>query len=883
MRAVCASDRGGRGAGGRIALLCAVTVLAVLAGAGTVRAAKKKQRVPAPSPKPTATAVVRAAVTDLVASFGARYPGGAAYLKRLDNLERRMAAAKGDKKNLDAKFAALRREALIANPLVSGRGILFVVRSQYLNDHHNTATMFQTDEINTAKFRGPGAMKVVDFSGGPAGKVRTLLTVERGVARDPEVSFDGGRILFSMRRDVGDDYHVYEMRADGSALRQLTFGRGVSDIDPLYLADGRIAFTSTREPKYCMCNRHIMGNMFRMDADGANIHQIGRSTLHEGHGTLMPDGTILYDRWEYVDRNFGDAQGLWTCNPDGTNHVIYYGNSTRSPGAILDARVIPGTGQQRFVATYSSCHDRPWGAIALVDRQRGLDSPGPEMRIWPAMAAGLVGKGNYDSFKKTNPKYEDPYPLAEWAAPPGGPAPEWLGAGKYFLVSRMTGKGEATGIYLLDVFGNEVLVHAEGAGCFDPMPLGPRRLPAGTPDRADLSQKRGAFYVQNVYRGTGMEKVTPGAVKYLRVVESPEKRFWTKPGWVGGGAQAPAMNWHDFNNKRILGTVPVEADGSAYFTLPADRFVFFQLLDADGMMVQTMRSGTIVRPGETTGCVGCHDNRLTAATNRPATAMRKPPRDLTPWYGPERLFSYVAEVQPMLDKHCVRCHDFDKKAAKKLVLAGDRTLVFNASYNELWRKKYITAIGAGPAEVLPPYAWGSHRSKIIEVLRKGHNDVKLDRESFDRIVTWIDLNAPYYASYASGYGSNQAGRSPLDDKQIKELAGLTGVDFGRQKRHSNNLGPQVNFDRAGLSPCLTKLKTKDPVKYAKALAIIEAGRKILAARPRQDMPGAKLHGDDARRNEKYNRLARSEQDARRAALSGKKHYHRDGEISTREP
>jgi len=872
-----------RRAGGRVALVCTMTALALLAGSVRAGRKDKKEKTPPPAPARTASMseALRAAVTDIIASFGSRYPGGAGYLKRLDDIERRMKTAdKGAAKALDAELAALQREALIANPLVSGAPILFIVRNQYKNDHHNTATLFQNDEINTSKFQGPGSMKVIDFGGSAPGrvdvkgKVRTVLT-SKGVTRDPDVSFDGQRILFSMRNDIKDDYHVYEIGADGKGLRQVSFGRGISDIDPIYMPDGSIVTCSTREPKYCMCNRHIMANLFRMDADGANIRQIGRSTLFEGHAFLMPDGTILYDRWEYVDRNFGSAQGLWTCGPDGTNHVVYYGNSTMSPGAILDARVIPGTGGQQFIAIYSSCHDRPWGAMAMVDRQRGIDSPGPELRVWPANAAQIIGKGNFDAFKRTNPKYEDPYPLAELAPPPDGKGAEWLGAGKYFLVSRMIGRGEQTGLYLLDVFGNEILLHSESPGCYDPMPLAPRIRPPVVPERIDLKGKQGSFYVHNVYRGTGMDKVERGSVKTLRVIESPEKRFWTQPGWTGGGAQAPAMNWHDFNNKRILGDVPVEADGSAYFTLPADRFVYFQLLDKDGMMVQTMRSGTIVRPGETTSCVGCHEDRLSAVPNKMATALRRAPQRLQPWRGEPRLFSYIREVQPVFDKYCVRCHDYGGKGAKKLVLAGDRTLVFNASYNELWRKKYVTAIGAGPAEVLPPFTWGSHRSRIIEVLRKGHNDVKLDRESFDRLVTWIDLNAPYYASYAGTYAKNQAGRSPLDDKQIKELQKLTGVDFGRQRRHSSNLGPQVSFDRPDKSPCLAKLREKAPDKYAQALAIIAAGGKMLAERPREDMPRVTLQGEDARREEKYRRLAGVEEEVRRAVVAGEKHFYKD--------
>ncbi|MBE3071034.1 MAG: hypothetical protein IMZ66_12435, partial [Planctomycetes bacterium] len=798
---------------------------------------------------------LRAAVEDLADAFGARYGGAAGFLDRLAAIERRFAAAAPNElEAVRADLETLRREALIANPLVSGRPIVFVVRKQYRPDHHNTATMFQTGEINTGSFTGGGALKAIDLARG--GEVRTLLELPEGVARDPDVSFDAARVLFAMRRDIRDDYHLYEVDADGTGLRQLTFAPGVTDIDPLYLPDGRIAFTSTREPKYCMCNRHIMGNLFRMDADGANIHQIGHSTLHEGHGTLTPEGTILYDRWEYVDRNFGDAQGVWSCNPDGTNHAIVFGNNTKSPGAILDARAIPGT--DRLVATFSSCHDRPWGALAVVDRSRGIDGKDPVVRTWPPEAIRLVMEGNYDTFTRVQPKYEDPYPLDDASAP--------RAAGKYFLCSRQV-KGEEMGLFLVDVFGNEVRLHAEAPGCYDPMPLGPRPRPPTAPDRIRLDAADGLFYVHDVYIGTGMDRVKRGTVKYLRVVESPEKRFWTQPDWQGSGTQAPGMAWDDFNNKRILGTVPVEEDGSAYFAVPADRFVYFQLLDADGMMVQSMRSGTIVRPGETTGCVGCHEDRRTAVPSLRRLAMGRPASRLEPWRGPERLFSYTAEVQPVLDAHCVRCHDFGKKGAKKVVLAGDLARCFNVSYMELRRKGLVKVVGAGPPETQMPYAWGSRASRLVQVLRKGHNDVKLDAEAFDRLVTWIDINAPYYPSYASAYPNNLYGRCPLDNGQLDALGKLVSVDT--KGGHHDVL---ISFTRPELSPCLARLKgTSDPA-YREALAIIEAGKATLAARPREDMPGARLEGIEAEREAKYQRLARMEAEARQAILDGRKTY-----------
>jgi len=802
---------------------------------------------------------LRAAIEDLAATFPESYPDAERLLQRLDELCQQAATARAAKtEKLIEQLEKLRRRALLANPLLDAP-ILFVRRHQYRRDHHNTATMFQTGEINTGSFQGGAALRVLDVR---SGRTKTLLELPEGVVRDPDVHFDGRRIVVSLRRDRSDDYHIWQLAADGSSLVQLTFGQGVSDIDPIYLPDDRILFTSTREPKYCMCNRHIMGNLFVMNADGSNIHQIGHSTLHEGHATLLPDGSVLYDRWEYVDRNFGDAQGLWTTRPDGTGHAVYWGNNTNSPGGVIDGRVIAGT--SLCVCVFTSCHDRPWGAVALVDRRRGLDLALPVVRTWPAEAIDLVGKGNYDTFKRVAQKFEDPWPLSE----------------KYFLCSGMTGRGEQMGIWLVDVFGNQLLLHVEKPGCFDPMPLAQRPRPPVLPDRTDLAATEGYFYVADVYRGYGMEEVPRGSVAWLRVVESPEKRFWTRPAWDGGtGQQAPAMAWNDFNNKRILGTVPVEPDGSAYFAVPADTFVYFQLLDRQGRMIQSMRSGTIVRPGETQGCGGCHESRrATVSLDGFPQAMRKGPQKLRPWYGPPRNFNYLAEVQPVFDAHCVICHDYRKPAGLKLNLSGDLNLVFNTSYVELRSKGYVRVPGAGPHNKLRPKSWGSQVSRLAQVILHGHGDPQIDcqlrltAEDRDRVLTWIDINAPYYPDYGSAYRDNPFGRSPLTSEQLKRLGQLVGLDLGKPPHID-----EVNFTRPELSPCLERIADQQSPQYREALAIIRSGSRLLAQRPRADMPGFRLRSPvELAQQAKYQRRLQIEQQMRSAIIRGLRRFERTG-------
>jgi len=826
---------------------------------------------------------LRLAIADLMETMADRYPRGATFLARLDDLEQRLTAATPDQMpGIARQLEAVQREALVANPLVSRQPIAFVVRHQYRSHYHAIDTLFHTGELNADRgmtphanlFQAGGALKTIDVT---TGHVRTLVEVPDGLVRDPEVHFDGQRIVFALRRNRDEDYHIGEVRTDGTGRRQLTGTPGVADFDPFYLPDDRIAFSSTREPKYNQCSRDHGANLFCMEADGANIIQIGKNNLFDNHGALTPDGRILYARWEYVDRNFGDAHGVWTVNPDGTNQAIYWGNNTASPGAVYYPRLIPGT--QQMLCVFGMHHFRLWGALAIVDHRRGLDGREPVLRTWPADAIERVRAGgpfDCDGFVSVYPKYECPYPLSD----------------KYFLCSRMTMRagqvpgasdaqaGDEMGIYLVDVFGNELLLHTEQPGCYDPLPLRPQPRPPVIPPRRDLENREGYFYVADVYRGTHMAGVSRGAVKSLRVVESPEKRHWSPGAWFGQGYTAPAMNWHSLENKRILGTVPVEEDGSASFAVPAETFVYFQLLDENGMMIQSMRSGANVQSGEHAACVGCHEDRRTAPpaandASRGAAlprAWRRPPSRLDGWYGPPREFSFMAEVQPVLNRRCVSCHDYGQEAGQKLNLAPDRTLTFNTAYVELWRKRYVHCVGAGPAEIQPAYSWGSHASKLVQVLRTpgtaGHEQLELTSEEFDRIFTWADLNGVYYPTYACAYPDSLTGRIPLDAAQLGRLGELTGIDFARQRSYGRNPGLEVSFDRPELSPLLAAFSDPQDSRYREALAVIQAGRTQLARRPRADMPGFVPRKPDQDREAAYAYRRRSELRNREALRQG---------------
>ena len=761
------------------------------------------------------------------------------------------------------KLSELLRQALVRdNPLLAGFEMLYVTHEMWRRDHHNTATIFQCGEINQNSYRTQGALRALDVR---TGRRRDLVPEVAGrTVRDPEVDYDGRRVVFSMRCGKEDDYHIYVVNADGTGLAQLTRAKGVSDIDPMWLADGDIVFSSTREPKYCMCNRHIMCNLFRMKPDGANIHQIGKSTLFEGHSAMLPDGRVLYDRWEYVDRNFGDAQGLWVCNPDGTRHAIYWGNNTTSPGGVVNARPLSSASQ--VIAVLGSCHDRPWGALGIIDRSLGVDGREPVLRTWPASYREKIhagGREDFDSTRVIALKYADPYPIDD----------------AHFLCARQTGRGDETAIFYLDLHGNEILVAEDAPGCHSPMLLRPSKKPVVQAEQRNFvaPDAPGRFYVQNVYVGTHMQGVKKGAIKALRVVESPEKRSWLPVrGWFGHGEEAAAMNWHSFEKKRILGTVPVEEDGSAYFEVPGNTFVYFQALDAEGKMVQSMRSGAYLQPGELYGCVGCHENRVgdVPKTEKKPLAMLRAPSKLDGSYnlkGLEKgttphLYSFQKEVQPVFDRRCVSCHDYGKKDSK-INLSGDRGAYFCTSYVDLWARGYVNCIGGGPASIQSAYSWGSHASRLTKTLY-GHGKSGITEEERDRVITWMDVNAPYWPTYDCAFGQNFGGRMPITQGEHGELVKLTGVKIANSHRARQR--EQLNFDRPELSRILDPVKGKP--QYDKALAIIKRGKDRLKTTPRADMDGFVPCEADRAREERYQRRLAQERRVYDAIRSGRRIY-----------
>lgn len=792
---------------------------------------------------------------------------------------------------LISTFSAFAAEFAKSKPLAD-KSIVCVLRAQYPVDHHNTANIFQRGEINQNSWHklakdGSRLLKIdFDAKGNPSQTI--LLELPKGIIRDLEASYDASRILFSMRKSFEDSYHIYEMDLQSRKIKQLTRLAEVSDIDPIYLPDGDIAFASTRAAKYCGCNRHIMCNLYKMSPDGANITQIGNSIEFEGTPSITRDGKILYTRWEYVDRNFSGAQGLWTCNPDGTRHALYWGQETKNPA--LNGIQIPNS--NKVAAILSSCHDIAWGALAIIDKNIGVEGEKSVVKIFPESARKLIDKPGdkyADSMKAVKIKYEDPEPISE----------------KFILSSRQASeKSQTMNLYLTDIeSGTDVLVgkSTEGMGLFDAKLLARRTPPmTAAPQRSYDTSEKALAYVSDVYEGTHLKGVKRGDIKYLRIVENPPKLYWSGGYWENEGSQAPAMNYDDYDDKIILGTVPVESDGSAYFEVPAEKFIYLQALDANGDMLQTMRSGMSILPGEIASCAGCHESRAAPppASLRHSLALKRKPSKIkpTPAGATGSEFSYIKNIQPILDKHCVKCHDFGGKGSEKIVLCGDRGLVFNQSYLQLHSKKAISAIGAGPDAVVEANTWGAKHSKIVRMIRNGHSGVKMPENEFAVLRAWIDLNAPYYSTEDSAYPQNPSGRSPLafaEIQRIFELAAPEAEKIGYSKKEileqkapfgvwknnviKNRIAARlyrfeiVSFDRPEMSP-IFKAIPKGTSAYGEALEIIRQGARRLDSKPRADMEYFASSEDAKTKNKRAAALRRLEESARKAIENGEKFF-----------
>ena len=490
---------------------------------------------------------------------------------------------------------AVRRLAL-RNPLLDFDSILFVKHAPGRFPH-------MSDQFYGWWSRPGGGVFVLEGFKGDRPKLRCLTaSFAEGSFVRPDLSYDGKKVLFAYAKyyakvaDLADKankanlpedafFHVYEANLDGSGIRQLTHGR-YDDFDAHYLPGGDIVFLSTRKGVFLQCSKANtqqtiesdlpdsyvrcggdnyrpvpVFTLHRMNAAGSDMHPISAFENFEWTPSVAADGRILYTRWDYIDRFNGHFFSLWSTNPDGTNPQLVYGNYTTRPQVKFEARSIPGS--HRLICTAGAHHSNVGGSLILLDRNLGTEEAAPVVRLTPE-----VPFPETEAFVESY--YANPYPLSE----------------QHYLVAwsdrhlpphcRVDDTNQnpinATGLYLLDAFGNLDLIYRDPAISSEcPIPVRARPVP---PVHADTvawdGPQEGRFFLQDVY--AGLPGVPRGTIQQLRIVAVPPKvqPQMNSPS-LGVSAEDPG--------KFVLGTVPVEADGSASFRAPSGIPVFFQALD----------------------------------------------------------------------------------------------------------------------------------------------------------------------------------------------------------------------------------------------------------------------------------------------------------------
>jgi len=670
---------------------------------------------------------------------------------------------------LYVKCCEVRRAARLVGLKAKCQKIVFT-RHFNMGGSHYAYTEAQSDAQAERQYQ-PGASLCILEMDGLYGKVETLIDDTEGVIRDPAVSYDGNTILFSWKKsDREDDYHLYEMDAETRKITQITSGLGFADYEADYLPNDDIIFNSTRCVQIVDCWWTEVSNLYTCDRQGRFLRRLSFDQVHTNFPTILDDGTVIYTRWDYNDRGQIFPQGLYQMNPDGTSQREFYGNNSWFPTTILHARGIPGS--NKVIAIATGHHSLQTGKLIIIDPAMGRQENSGVQLIAPVRETIAE---RIDAYGQDGELFQYPYPISET---------------EYLVAYSPFGWAEEPAlfnIYYMTIDGRrELLASDPEISCSQPIPLSPRPRPHVRPEMVDYRKAGGTYYVQDVYAGRSLEGIPRGTVKKLRVVEIQFRAAGIRSNRNEGPAGAalvstpPAIDNGAWDVKVVLGDADVYEDDSACFNVPARTPVYFQALDAKGRAVQSMRTWSTLQPGETLSCIGCHETKSQAplANAKPTIAMRLGPQELTPFYGPSRGFSFNREIQPILDRHCVRCHN-DRTNRRGLregltdLYSGKAVPSEEAAFSLLdapncdsqagraWSDAYLAlTAGGNPDEgpvrwlnvqsippLLPPYYAGSAKSPLIEMLEAGHNGVELSREEMDKIACWIDLLVPYCGDY----------------------------------------------------------------------------------------------------------------------------------------
>lgn len=764
---------------------------------------------------------VRLAIEDLGQNFPDRYDAQhhlQALTQFADDRARLLEVlAKGQDVGTSEIASALNgiRTALLANPLLDVDKVL-VVRRQFGEPQARRVSSVDAGFV-AHNFQNQTAMPRTGWDNEIA-----LLTDLRGqprleslyrpsgdpILRDVRLDYAADRMLFSSI-DAQGRWAIFQIQRDGTRLTQLTPTNypDLDFFDACYLPDGRLIVCSTANyfGLPCLEGQGQIASLYLLDPADKSLRQLTFDQDSDADPTVLNDGRVLYQRWEYSDIPHYFARRRMTMNPDGTEQLAFHGSNSWFPTAYRFARPVPDH-PTRLVGVISGHHDYgDCGRLAILDPGLAGAYPfqfRPTSKEWgiegepiavtpdvlPAEQTGFVqlipGRGQpvagtvcdaiigHVYYKERPTLTTHPHPLSS----------------KYFLVSMKPTPSSLWGIYLVDVFDNATLIaECDGAGLFEPQPLVARPRPPVIPDRVRSDETTAEIHIADIYSGPGLRGVPRGTVKNIRVL-AYHFGYNAKAGFPFIGTQA---GW---DVKRVLGTATVEADGSANFIVPANTPISLQPLDADGRAVQLMRSWLVGMPGERVSCVGCHESRRETLPLRRSLAHDRRPEPLQPWYGPPRPFAFAHEVYPVLEQYCLTCHRDPPTIGPR---SNPSFADPDVAYNTLHPYVHRPGVEADMA-LLNPLEYHASTSLLIQLLEKGHHGVRLadmSREARERLYCWIDLNVPRAGSW------NPPAFQGCDQRQRRrELA----------ERFANNSDdPEGEFAAAA-----EKFRTRVPVTLA---------------------------------------------------------------------
>lgn len=668
------------------------------------------------------------------------------------------------------KAVANKRAILLANPLLNGDKIL-TVRYQLGNrDRRAMAPELGTQSNNwsnqeSARRKGFNA-DIVELSNlRDEVQIRTIYKPDNTSSiADLKLHWDGDRAMFT--QTMSDNrWNVFEVKLNNGDCKKLIDNPepDLEFYDGTYLPDGRIIANSNigYQGVPCVNGSDPVGNMVLYTPQSKNLRRLTFDQDANWNPVIMNNGRVMYTRWEYTDLTHYYTRIVMNMNPDGTEQKALYGSGSMFPNSTFDVQPLPGYASA-FVGIISGHHGvARSGRLILFDPAKARKGAAGMLQEIPHRNRPIVEEVKDRLVDGVWPQFIKPSPLND----------------TYFLVAAKLDKNDLWGIYLVDKFDNVTCLHKmEGEGYISPIAVRKTVTPPAIPDRVKLDDKQATVFIQDIYEGEGLKGIPRGTVKSLRLHAYEYAYVQTQSD----------HNWHGIQSgwdiKRMLGTVPVEEDGSVIFKIPANTPVSIQPLDKDGVAVQWMRSWLTGQPGEIVSCVGCHEDQNQIVIPKRVIASQKAPHALTPPEGGPRSFTFDLEVQPILDRACIACHNgegkaFDLRGGKK----DNRG--YGTSYLNL--HPYVHRQGGeGDMVVLYPYEYHPNTSELVRLLKKGHYNVQLTDAEWRKIYNWIDYNAPdkgYFNANVlksfpyQGYDQIER-RKQLTDK----YAGGAGVDWKKE-------------------------------------------------------------------------------------------------------